>query len=177
MIKYVCRHISMSFVGWKMLYNACFTNALSPKNRGQNTSLLLPWSYNTNRNNGKKISCYMRDSAYRRRIVENAKIFWSCAKYFFNFSACKKLNGSPNDITEISASFLGLLKKQSTLRLPLFSIFFSRNVLEYWRNQSRKYFRDYRTYNTIQLFVAIKRKIFGLFFFCTCCRKDEFPKG
>ena len=130
-----------------------------------------------NRNNGKKISCYMRDSAYRRRIVENAKIFWSCAKYFFNFSACKKLNGSPNDITEISASFLGLLKKQSTLRLPLFSIFFSRNVLEYWRNQSRKYFRDYRTYNTIQLFVAIKRKIFGLFFFCTCCRKDEFPKG
>ena len=129
-----------------------------------------------NRNNGKKISCYMRDSAYRRRIVENAKIFWSCAKYFFNFSACKKLNGSPNDITEISASFLGLLKKQSTLRLPLFSIFFSRNVLEYWRNQSKKYFQDYQTYNTIQLFVAIKGKFLDYSFSAHVVEKMNSPK-
>ena len=176
MIKYEYVDIVCLLLDEKCFTNACFTNALSPKSRGQNTSLLLPWNYNTNRNNSKKISCYMRDSAYRRRIVENAKIFWSCAKYFLNFSACKKLNGSPNDITEVSASFLGLLKKQRTLRLPLFSIFFSRNVLEYWRNQSKKYFRDYRTYNTIQLFVAIKGKFLDYSFSAHVAEKMNSPK-
>ena len=32
----------------------------------------------------KKIPCYMRNSACRWRIVENAKIIWSYAKHFWN---------------------------------------------------------------------------------------------
>ena len=105
-------------------------------------------------------------------LLKMLKYFEVVLNIFFNFSACKKLNGSPNDITEVSASFLGLLKKQSTLRLPLFSIFFSRNVLEYWSNQSKKYFRDY----TIQLFVAIKGKFLDYSFSAHVAEKMNSPK-
>ena len=105
-------------------------------------------------------------------LLKMLKYFEVVLNIFFNFSACKKLNGSPNDITEVSASFLGLLKKQSTLRLPLFSIFFSRNVLEYWSNQSKKYFRDY----TIQLFVAIKGKFLDYSFSAHIAEKMNSPK-
>ena len=48
--------------------------------------LLMSWNYNTNRNNigitFKKIFCYMRESACRCLIVENAKIFRSYIRHF-----------------------------------------------------------------------------------------------
>ena len=38
----------------------------------------------------KKISCFLYSSAYWWRIVENARIFWSCIKYFWFLPLVRK---------------------------------------------------------------------------------------
>ena len=44
------------------------------------------------------------------------------------------------------------------------------------KSEQKKFFVDHRTTNTIQLFVAIKGNIFGIFFFWTSHSKGKFPR-
>ena len=46
------------------------------------TLILLAWNDHTTGITCKKIPCYMRDSACRWLVVENAKLFRSYVKYF-----------------------------------------------------------------------------------------------
>ena len=71
-------------------------------------------------------------------------------------------------------SFLLLREKHNALRLPVFFFFFSFFCQLYSGYQefgAKNYFTDYRTTNTIQLFVPKKRNASGLFFFIT--RRSE----
>ena len=62
-----------------------------------------------------------------------------------------------------------------TLGIASFS-FFCRTFPEYGGIRSKKKFKDRRTANAMQLFVAIKGNYFGLFFFWTSRREGKFPK-
>ena len=60
---------------WLLMYRV--TNLLI-----KNINLqVLPWNYNTNRNDLKNIPCYMHGLACRWCIVEKTKIFWSMLKF------------------------------------------------------------------------------------------------
>ena len=85
--------ISMRFLWWTFIKlsssssDAGFSWSPCPCNHG----ILIQTEIICN-----KISCYIRDSAYRWFIVKKAKIFWICFKHFWilaDVRKCKILNG------------------------------------------------------------------------------------
>ena len=106
---------------------------------------------------------------------------WSFNSFFFNFLFTLLflfMYKKTDHFLRFSICLLRLLQKQNALHLPIFSIFFffSTTCPEYRRIGNKKYFTDYQTANTVQLFVAIKGTFFGLFFFWIGCSKGNFPK-
>ena len=64
------------------------------------------------------------------------------------------------------------------MQLPFFVFFCLCNIFfpAYWVIQSKKYFTDQQTGNTIQLFIALKENLSGLSFFWTSHSEGEFPR-
>ena len=77
----------------------------------------------------------------------------------------------------LSSILLRLLENHNASYLPIF--FFSSPPL--LRNNgefgAKSFFTDFRTANTIQLFVAIKNTFSDLFFFCSSSSKEEFLRN
>ena len=77
----------------------------------------------------------------------------------------------------LSSILLRLLENHNASYLPIF--FFSSPPL--LRNNgefgAKSFFTDFRTANTIQLFVAIKKTFSGLFFFWSSSSKEEFLRN
>ena len=105
--------------------------------------------------------------------VHNLSEYWMSINYMYNINIDFQLFLIWR--RTYTYDFLHLLVRHNTLELPV--SFFSAerfwNIGEFW---AKKHFRDYRTANTVQLFVAIKRNFSSLFFFWTFHSKGKFPR-